>query len=180
MRSLLLSFIFLLATGNSVMAQVWTNLQQLQVSFTIKNAGITVNGRFNEVQADVHVDEKNIARSSFSGVIKASTVNTDNAMRDGHLRDKSEFFDVATFPTLTMKSVKVNPVQSNGSYKVDWLLTIKGITKKITTDVLIFPNGSNLLLVSVFKINRRDFNVGAKSLIMSDDVVVTLNGNMSK
>jgi len=159
-------------------AQVWTNLQNLEANFKIKNAGITVDGKFTDVSATVSVDEKNFANSTFIGVIKTNSVNTDNNLRDRHLREKSEFFNVTKFPTISMKAVKVGSAQVGGSYKVDWIITMKGISKKVTTEVLVNRNGNSLYILTVFQINRRDWGVGDKGILMSDTVVVSISGNL--
>ena len=177
MRIQLALLLLLLAVGKSGKAQVWDNLQNLQVTFKIKNVGITIDGKFTDVSAKAKVDQKNFSNYKFSGVIQATSVNTDNTMRDNHLRNKSEFFDVAKFPTITMKAIKVGSVQTGGSYKVDWLLTMKGVTKKITTDVLVNQNGNSLYVLTVFQLKRQDWNLGGKSVMMSDDVVVAVSGN---
>ena len=53
--------------------------------------------------------------------IVAASINTNNGSRDGHLK-KAEYFDVATFPKLTMK----NSVQSSKNSKsIICLLTPK-------------------------------------------------------
>jgi polyisoprenoid-binding protein YceI len=161
-------------------AQIWTSLVNVKAAFKIKNAGISVDGKFTEVAATATVDEKVFQNSTFSGVIQAKSINTDNSMRDKHLKNKSEFFNVAKYPTITMKAVKVGANQVGGSYKVDWNVTMKGITKKITTDVLVKVDGNSMFLLTVFKINRRDWNVGSKGILMSDDVLVTLSANLLK
>ena len=170
----------LLALSGPVMlkAQVWTDIQNLKINFTIKNAGIKVEGGFSDISAKVNFDEKNISRSSFEGVIKTNSIQTGQSLRDDHLRNKSEFFNVKKFPIITMKSLSVGSTQTGGSFKVDWLITMKGISKKITTDVLVHSLGNSLYMLTVFKINRRDWKVGSNSLFMSDDVVVTLSGNL--
>ena len=178
-HSFILSLLFLFVALNAS-SQVWTNLQNLKVEFKIKNAGISVDGKFTDVAATVSVDEKTFSNSTFNGIVQTKSVNTDNTLRDKHLKTKSEFFDVAKFPTMTMKAVKVGSNQVGGSYKVDWLLTIKGITKKVTTDVLVNVNGNSLFLLTVFQINRRDWKLGDKGILMSDNVVITVSGNLLK
>jgi polyisoprenoid-binding protein YceI len=59
---------------------------------------------------------------------------------------------------------------------MEWLLTMKGITKKVSSDVMINDNGESVMVFTVFKLNRRDWKLGPKSLTMSDEVYVTLSG----
>ncbi len=180
MKQTIITTLLLLFVTSFASAQLWTDLQNLQVSFKIKNAGISVDGKFTDVKATVSVDDKTFANSTFNGVVQANSVNTDNNLRDGHLRDKAEFFDVKKYPTITMKAVKIGATQSGGSYKVDWLLTMKGVSKKVTTDVLVNLNGRSLYILTVFKINRLDWNLGSNGILMSDDVLITVSGNLLK
>jgi polyisoprenoid-binding protein YceI len=170
----ILSICLLLHSG--LHAQVYTNLQKLQTTFKLKNVGIDVDGRFLQVSGSGQLDMGKLSNSSFSGTIQAASVNTENKTRDKHLREKSDFFNVSRFPVITMKSVKVSDAPTNGSYKMEWLLTIKGITKKVSSDVMINDNGESVMVFTVFKLNRRDWKLGPKSLTMSDEVYVTLSG----
>ena len=139
---------------------------------------MTVNGKFKDVSAVVSLDEKHVEHSTFSGVIQARSVNTENSMRDAHLRDKEEFFNVTRFPTMTMKALKVGSNQVGGSYKVEWLVTIKGISKKVTTDVFVNKNGNSIAILTLFQLNRLDWKVGGNGILMSDKVMVTVSANL--
>lgn len=162
-----------------VQAQYKT-VQQMSATFQIKNAGINVDGKFSNVKVDAVIDEKNITKSTLHGIIKANSISTGNAKRDDHIKNKAEFFDVAKYPNIEMKAVKISTSKFKDSYKVDWLITIKGITKKVSTDVLIAPQGGSVLLLAVFKLNRLDWKLGSKSTTMSDEVMVTLNCTLTK
>jgi len=163
-----------------VSAQLWTNVQHVAVSFKIKNAGITVDGKFNDAAAIVSLDEKHVENSTFNGSIQVRSVSTENSMRDAHLRDKEEFFNVTKFPTMTMKALKVSSNQVAGSYKVEWLLTIKGISKKVTTDVVVNQAGNSIYLLTVFQLNRLDWKVGGNGILMSDKVNVTVSAKLMR
>jgi len=158
----------------------YKTIQQLLVNFELKNVGIKVEGNFSQVQGEVFVDPQHITASHFEGKLKTASVSTGNQLRDKHLTEKSEFFNSAKFPDIMLKSTKVSASQYPNSYKVDWLLTIKGITKKITTDVLIAPSNGTVLLLTVFKLNRLDWKLGSNSLTMSNEVMITLNCTASE
>jgi polyisoprenoid-binding protein YceI len=130
--------------------------------------------------AKVSLNESNYSLSTFEGTVTVKSVTTDNNTRDRHIVEKTEFFNAKKYPTITMKAVKIASQPTNGSYKVDWLLTIKGITKKVTTDVLIAPMGNAMYLLTVFKINRLDWKLGPRSITMANDVYITLNTNVTK
>ncbi|HNF72561.1 MAG TPA: YceI family protein [Chitinophagaceae bacterium] len=165
---------FLVSVLPSLHAQYKT-IQSLRVQFQIKNAGIKVDGSFSKASAVVSVDPRNILNSTFTGTVQVASVHTGNTERDAHLRDKEEFFNVKKFPIITFKSLSVKKSSFKDSYKVEWLLTMKGISKKVSTDVLIAPTQGSVLLVCVFNLNRLDWKVGNPSLTLSNDVMITLN-----
>ena len=69
------------------------------VVFHIKNAGITVDGKFSGLAAAIKFDENDLANSSIYASVKATTVNTGIDKRDEHLL-KAEYFDVANHPKI--------------------------------------------------------------------------------
>jgi polyisoprenoid-binding protein YceI len=144
------------------------------VSFSIKNFGITVNGSFKGLEGNIIFNQANIASSSFNVTVKSATVNTDNNSRDNHLR-KEDYFNVASFPTINLISTKVSNSTKAGTYIIDAILTIKGTKKNISFPFTVSPNANGYLFSGSFIINRRDFNVGGSSMILSDKLTVSLN-----
>ncbi|MBL7935879.1 MAG: sodium-translocating pyrophosphatase [Bacteroidia bacterium] len=62
-----------------------------------------------------------------------STINTQNSMRDGHLRDKENLFNVAKFKTATFEATEVvkNTEAGEFAYTAKGKLTIKGVAKDV-------------------------------------------------
>jgi polyisoprenoid-binding protein YceI len=143
------------------------------IDFKIKNAGINVNGSFTNVKTTVIFDESHLQSASLVGIAQANSINTGIALRDRHLKEKEEFFNVKEFPVLNMKSVTVTK-KSNNIYAVSWDLTIKGITKRLNAELLTKPQNDGLLMTTEFKINRNDWDIGGNSLFMSDIVAINL------
>jgi polyisoprenoid-binding protein YceI len=172
MISKLISLILLLGINIQTYAQ-WNKVQNSSITFKIKNAGIWVNGSFTSATIQVNINESNPSQSTFSGIVESTSIQTGIKLRDNHLRDKDDFFNVEKFPTLSMKSVSVS-IKSPGVYTIKWSLTIKGITKFFFSDVNTQRDGNALKLFASFTINRNDWNLGGKSFTMSDNVTVKL------
>ena len=62
--------------------------------------------------------------------VRVSSIDTENAKRDGHLKSP-DFFDAEQFPIILFKSRTVNKLGTD-EYEVIGDLRIKGITKTIT------------------------------------------------
>ena len=106
MTSKLISLILLLGMNLYTYAQ-WNKVQNSSINFKIKNAGIWVNGSFTNATVEVNINEANPTQSTFSGIVESKSIQTGIKLRDNHLRDKDDFFNVEKFPTLSMKSVRV-------------------------------------------------------------------------
>ena len=70
--------------------------------------------------------------------MEANTIDTENNLRNTHLKDKDEFFEVLKFPKIKMASTKIEK-SANGNI-CTFNLTIKSITKslKIPFSVVIY------------------------------------------
>ena len=74
--------------------------------------------------------ESGISGAEAKVTINASSIDTRNADRDGHLKS-NDFFDMETYPEITFNSTKIAP-NGDGGVDVTGDLTIKGTTKSVT------------------------------------------------
>ena len=156
-----------------------------QVGFKIKHLAIsTVPGTFSEFSGTFDFDPKNVAAAKVDATIAVSSVNTNQAKRDNHLRD-ADFFDVLKFPEMKFVSKKVTPVDAD-SFKVVGELTIRDVTKPVTLDVEFGgaakdPWGNDrAAFTATTKFNRKDWGMQwnkaleTGGLLVGEDVHVTL------
>lgn len=103
-----------------------------RMGFVARHAMVTkVRGSFDEFEGSVTTGAQ-LADATVSVTLQTASVDTRNADRDGHLRT-GDFFDVATYPTITFTSTEVSaPAADTLSIVGD--LTIKGVTKSVTID----------------------------------------------
>jgi polyisoprenoid-binding protein YceI len=167
MKPILLFFITLLINGLAV-AQLPLKITKATVSFRIKNAGLNVNGSFGGFQGTLLFDPANPAKSSLTASVEANAVDTGIKMRDDHLR-KPEYFNVAAHPRISLKSTSITAKGGN-AFVGTFDLTLKGTTRPVTIPFTV----SNGQFDGSFTIDRRDFGVGKNSLIMGDNVTITI------
>jgi polyisoprenoid-binding protein YceI len=104
-----------------------------RIGFSARHAMVTtVRGQFNEFEGTAHVDTANPAASSARVRIRAASIDTGNADRDGHLRS-GDFLDVETFPELVFTTTAVSRTDAD-TFTVTGDLTIKDVTRPVTID----------------------------------------------
>jgi polyisoprenoid-binding protein YceI len=143
------------------------------VQFKIKNIGFNVNGSFTGLDGIIHFNPTDLAASDFDVTIDANSINTDNNMRDNHLRDES-YFDVKNHPRIHFVSTKITLSNKKEELFMFGKLTIKNQTKEITFPFTATPSHDDYMFKGTFKINRKDFNIGGSSTI-SNELEVNLN-----
>ncbi|MES1160267.1 MAG: YceI family protein [Bacteroidota bacterium] len=172
MKSVFLSFLILFALVATSIAQEYQPADQgSSVTFKIKNFGFNVEGSFSGLQGKIVFDPKDPAKASFDVSVDAASVNTDNSLRDGHLKDE-DYFDVKNHARIRFVSTSV-VAGKEGKYTVSGKLTIKSTTKDISIPFTASPMGNDYIFSGSFTINRRDFGVGGSSTI-SNSLTVTL------
>jgi polyisoprenoid-binding protein YceI len=102
------------------------------VQFSVRHVIGTLRGRFTDFEGVLEVDEDGVARAA--GSVKAASINTNEPVRDGHLRDSPEFFDVERHPEITFSSMHVEH-SDHGMPRVLGELTMLGVTRELALSV---------------------------------------------
>lgn len=109
----------------------WTLDQtHLEVGFSAKHLMVsTVRGRFQDVEADVHLDEEHPERSHVVARIRATSLDTGTPDRDAHLRSP-DFLDVERYPEIVFRSSRVS--LSGERIEIDGDLQIREVSHPVT------------------------------------------------
>ncbi|MCC6365570.1 MAG: YceI family protein [Bryobacterales bacterium] len=155
--------------------------------FKVKHMMISnVKGQFTGITGVLTLDESQIANSRVEATIDASSIQTRDAQRDGHLKS-ADFFDVEKYPSLTFRSTKIER-RGEDELAVTGDLTIHGVTRAVVFKVEgpTPPNkdpwgNTRIGLSADTKINRKDFGLTwnaaleAGGILVGDDVTITLD-----
>ena len=146
-----------------------------KVHFVIKNFGINTGGDFTGLKGEIYFVFEDPAISKFNVTISASTIDTDNPSRDTHLRG-DEYFDIQKYPDIKITSTKIDKTNktSAGFYYFTGNITMHGITKSISFPFHAEKVKDDFLFTGDFEIDRTDFEVGDKSSVLGNKVIVTL------
>jgi polyisoprenoid-binding protein YceI len=149
-----------------------------------------VRGEFGKTTGTVTLDDADLTKSSVSATIDATTINTREPKRDGHLKSP-DFFDVAKYPTLTFKSTSAKKLGKD-HLSVVGDLTMHGVTKPVTLDVTLTPEVKSPFgdtrrgATATTKINRKDFGLNwnkaieAGGVLVGEDVAVVIDVELVK
>jgi polyisoprenoid-binding protein YceI len=163
----ILQIAILLLLAHFSFAQTPLKVVSSAITFTIKNAGLTVNGSLSELEAEIKFSPTDYKTSTIKASVSSNTIKTGIDARDNHLK-KAEYFDVGNFPKINMESNFFG--KENNRFIGYFKLTIKGITKDVTVPFTF----ENNVFKGSFTIDRRQFKVGGNSFILSDNVKVDL------
>lgn len=168
---------------DSIMKAHTINISELNGMFVVDAAHSSLNFSVKHILADTKGSiqlDSGVVNFSASEKIKLyfnmNSVNTQNAMRDGHLKDKSEFFDVKAHKQAVFTATEIvsNTGMRTHAYTAKGMLNLKGITKPV--DILFntvglkydssMVNGKELpVKICGFegegRINFKDFNIKA-------------------
>ncbi len=159
-------------------AQIKQAVTKSEVTYEIKNLGINTHGGFSGLHADINFGDKHLATSSIEATIDATSINSDNDLRDKHLKS-DDYFDVEKYPKIIMKSVSFKS-KGNGNYIGAFNVTIKDKTKPVDVAFTYTESGKTATFKGTFKLNRRDFGVGGSSLTLANEAKVDITVDTTK
>lgn len=152
-----------------------------KVHFIIKNFGINTGGDLTGLKGRIYFSPDSLNVSKFDVSVVVSTIDTDNNMRDKNLTE-SEYFDASKFPLIKLVSSKISKTNktAEGFYFFSGNLTIKEVTKAISFPFQAKKINDSYLFTGDFEIDRSDFGVGEKNIVLSNKVAVSLSINSKK
>ena len=160
------------------LAGTWTiDASHSSLGFVARHAMVTnVRGSFDEFEG-TGVLSPEAGASSATVVIKAASINTGSADRDGHLRS-ADFFDATTYPELRFVSTDIERVESD-VVRVTGDLTIKDVTRPVAIDfeftgTAVDPYGNTRAgFEGSTTINRKDWGLEWNAALETGGVLVS-------
>jgi polyisoprenoid-binding protein YceI len=157
-----------------------------RVAFTVSHLGISdVTGLFKDFDATIKSSKPDFSDAVFELTVQTASVNTEMEMRDKDLRS-DHFFESDKFPTMTFKSTSIKKVSEN-HYKLSGDLTLHGITKPVTLNLLVRGKAENTMMKDTYAgfqitgvIKRSEFKFGAyPPPTIGDEVTIKADGEFS-
>ena len=174
------------AGTNTDAKTVWTiDPSHSGASFTVRHMFTKVRGRFTDLSGTIETEGDSPTNGRVTVEIKADTIDTNDAQRDGHLRT-NDFFGTGENPTITFTSTSVTP-RGDNEFLLNGDLTIRGITRPVTLEAEYEGGGKTPFGTEVAswtaqtEIDRKDFDLTwnapleAGGFLVGDDVKIELD-----
>jgi polyisoprenoid-binding protein YceI len=144
-----------------------------QTSFEVVHLSIAAyRAEFTRTSGTVTLDEDRPAASRVEAVIDAASIRTRDPAWDERLRSP-EFLDAARYPTFIFRSTSVTRAKVEvrgrddvlGQYRVTGLLTMHGVTRRVSLEVAVTPavkDPAGRLRRGIWakgRLNRQDFGI---------------------
>jgi polyisoprenoid-binding protein YceI len=155
------------------------------VGFSVKHLGIaTVRGQFEEFEGTLEIGD-DLASARAYGTAQASSINTNDAGRDEHLRS-TDFFGADVNPEVRFESTVVRPLDED-TFEIEGNLTMNGVTGPVTLTAVVEgtetdPWGNERVGLEVTgRLNRGDWNMtfnqalGSGNLLVGEKVTLGLD-----
>jgi polyisoprenoid-binding protein YceI len=150
-------------------SSIWTSdAGHSRLGFTVKHLGISdFNGSFDSYEVKMTGTKEDLSDAKIELSGDATSINTGNEMRDGHLKS-ADFFDVEKFPKFTFESTSIKKGKGKGEFTVTGNLTMHGVTKAVNLKATkggVVTHPMTKKQVTAFKLTgsfkRSDFGIGS-------------------
>ena len=158
---LILLFITLQASGQSP----GIDEDNTQIFFVFPDD--KVDGTISDFKFTGKLDPNDLGNSDISGSVAVNTLDTNNWLRNRHLRAK-KYFHAREHPRLSFSSTTI-AVMGEG-FRVEGDLTIKGISRRVS---FFFKNTASALRGTT-SINTSDFNINVHKDPKRNNVDITI------
>lgn len=146
------------------------------IVLNVTHLGIgTVQGRFDKFSGTFDYHPTNLTLSKVSVVIDASSINTNQALRDRHLRS-TEFLDTEKYPEIRFWTTEVTRLERD-VLKLDGNLSLHGVTRPVVlvatlTGMSPDMEGKNrIAFTATAQINRKDYGIDWNQMVGSNAFV---------
>ncbi|NBC82190.1 MAG: polyisoprenoid-binding protein [Bacteroidetes bacterium] len=187
--TLIVLTLFIVQTGFSQSTTWKFDKNHSKIEFSAVHMGISeVTGQFKSFEGTIKADKADFTDAEVNIAIDASSIDTDNEKRDGHLKGE-DFLHVGEYPEIKFDGKSLKKVKGD-NYKLTGDLTIRDVTKTKTFDVIyrgtVEAMGNTIAGFKVTgTIDRFEFNVDwnqkfAKGLIVGEEIGITCNIELIK
>ena len=171
-----------LAAETYVFDKAHTNIQ-----FSWDHFGFsTTSAEFEEFSGKLQFDPEDRANSSIEVTIDLDSVDSGFDTFNGHLTEKSEWFNTDEYPEATFTSTDIEALGED-RLRVTGDLTLKGVTKEVTLETTInkigehpVTNAKTIGFDATTTVSRSAFDMGQYAPSVGDEVTISISSEMQR
>ncbi len=162
--------------------EIDTRGMHASILFKVKHLGYSwLEGRFDKFDGNFEYDAAHPEKSKVKVHIDVSSINTNHAERDKHLRS-ARFFDTSSFGDAYFESTSIQP-GNKGNALVKGNFTLRGVTKPVVIDAEMIGSGKDPWggyragFTGTTTLHLSDYNMKESKMLgaVAENVEVTLN-----
>lgn len=131
---------------------------QSEISFTSRQMGVPVDGKFTKWDAQIAFDPKKPEAGKVSFTIDTASASFGSPETDAEV-PKAPWFNVAKFPQASFQSTSLKAT-GPGKFDVAGKLNIKGNVRDVVVPVVLAQAGAVTTATGAFTIKRLEFKIG--------------------
>lgn len=147
------------------------------VTFTYKQMGVAMDGRFKKFAAQVNFDPAKTEQAKASFEVELASVDAGSSEADDEVVTKS-WFNASAFPKAQFVAKQIKQTAPN-QYEVQGTLSIKGLSRDVKFPMKHTAQGKDGLLTGSFTLKRADYSIGegmwAKFDVVANDIQVNFS-----
>ncbi|CAM3833055.1 hypothetical protein VA7868_03214 [Vibrio aerogenes CECT 7868] len=151
------------------------------INFEVSHLGYShIIGRFNSFEGGFSYDPKNISASEVHVKVDTSSLDSNHAERDKHLRS-GDFINTGKYPSAEFTSTKVID-KGQGNFTIEGNLNLYGKTKPISIDAHLVGagkdpwGGERAGFEGKTRLTLADFGIKAKGIVQYVDMNLQVEG----
>ena len=150
----------LLHTGSGSAQTLPINSKGSKLEFNARMGGHKVRATFSDFTGTVNFSPRNLADAHFEFSVKTGSLHCETKSQADALKDV-HFFDAGKYREITFKSESVTKdMPSSVVYQIKGKLTVKGVTKPVTLQLIATPSGNGYVFRGSFTLDRSGYLIG--------------------
>ncbi len=166
------------APNAATAAPLWkVDKAQSRIRFKSSFGGVGFEGGFNQWDARINFDPKNLAASKAVVTIELASANSGNRDRDESLPGR-DWFNVASFPRAIFTTTSFRDL-GGGRYQALGYLSMKGMTRPVVLPFSLRITNGSASMNGSFALMRNQWSVGQGQFAASDSVPYPVEVNVT-
>ncbi|WP_157268282.1 YceI family protein [Azohydromonas aeria] len=147
---------------------------QSEITFTSRQMGVPMEGRFRRFDAQVQFDPKKPEAARIALKVDLASIAMGAPESEAEVV-KAEWFNTAKFPQATFTATSVKAL-GGGRYEMTGPFAMKGVSRDITVPLTLAAAGPHTVASGAFTLKRLEWRIGegewADTSMVANDVAV--------